>query len=256
MYSTCCTPGRPRCTPPSWAPGAALLPSPPRPLADQLHATGTTPPPPTTCSTSPSFGVRSAPQDCRVVGCCMAPSCATASGTPPVAPHRSAGDVGSGIDGDTGTSQNPRLSAHVCPLYARASKGPPKWRLVERSGKWRMDNRCHPCALWMDGWTPCVHAPCTAAWRGVKRSLPWTWDTLESSPTPLRVVEGAPGFPAAQCLRRWGGLRVGHYLPYSLAMCPLPQRSHPTAPVCRRAWAPSPWSSLLPHDSRRRHRRR
>lgn len=59
----------------------------------------------------------------------------------------------------------------MCPLYARASKGPPKWRLVERSGKWRMDNRCHPCALWMDGWTPCVHAPCTAAWRGVKPAL-------------------------------------------------------------------------------------
>jgi hypothetical protein len=74
VYSTCCTPGRPRCTPPSWAPGAALLPSPPRPLADQLHATGTTPPPPTTCSTSPSFGVRSAPQDVMFAAAAAAPA--------------------------------------------------------------------------------------------------------------------------------------------------------------------------------------
>jgi len=138
VYSTCCTPGRPRCTPPSWAPGAALLPSPPRPLADQLHATGTTPPPPTTCSTSPSFGVRSAPQDCRVVGCCMAPSCATASGTPPVAPHRSAGDVGSGIDGDTGTSQNPRLSVTRVPPLRTGEQGAPQ---VAPSGEeWEVED--------------------------------------------------------------------------------------------------------------------
>jgi len=132
----------------------------------------------------------------------MAPSCATASGTPPVAPHRSAGDVGSGIDGDTGTSQNPRLSAHVCPLYARASKGPPKWRLVERSGKWRMDNRCHPCALWMDGWTPCVHAPCTAAWRGVKPAL--DLGPLGVEPHPIAGCGGRTWVPSSSVLAAMG----------------------------------------------------